>query len=790
MEHSSRVRLARLGSGESIPSICASEKVTRAEFDAWWAREAAARVPDPTGARRAAVVARVHIDRDGWGIPHIRAESDADLFFGFGYAMAADRLFQMDYLRRKASGRLAEVIGQEGLELDVLARTVGLRRIAESEWETIPNEPRRLLAAFSAGVNSLIDESRDTPPIEFDLLGYRPEPWSPIDCLAIEVEFRWYLTGRFPVIVMPELAKRALGEGPLYRAFLQRESDEESIAPAGSYIPRQAGSQPAGVSAGDPGAGQGSNNWVIGGARTTSGAPVVASDPHIAFEAVSCWYEAHLDGGSFTVAGMTYVGIPAVMFGRNRRVAWGCTNNICSLRDLYQERTSPAHPDCFLHDSRWEPAGRREELIAVKGAEPVRLEVRSSRNGPIVDEVLPGPARKTGPVALKWLGALHGGWLTALLGMNRADSAAAFREATRPWHVPTFTLVFADVAGSIGCQVTGRIPLRDIPERGYRPGWDPAHQWKGLIPFEGMPSLINPARGWIASANNRTAPDDYLYPLAGTWADDLRARRIRQMIEACPQLSHDGCMAMQRDTLSLRAEASIPPLLALLAGSTDARMREGFGYLEQWDRRVEPDRVGAALFNAFFARWAKTVAGARLDGETIDFLVGGLNGLAASLLTEDPSEWFAEGARERAIQDSFRATLDELSARLGPDMSQWTWGRLHTLTLRHVLSNRGELSQLLDRGGVAVAGDFVTVFNTGMGPNLDAKTGAGYRVVAELGPGPQGLWASDLQSQSGHPGSAHYDDQLGEWLRGGYHWLPLDPLEEPKVTLVLEPLVD
>src|SRR5262249_52510094 len=224
----------------------------------------------------------------------------------------------------------------------------------------------------------------------------------------------------------------------------------------------------AGSAAGDLEGGVGSNNWVVAGRLTTTGAPVVASDPHIAIEAVSCWYEVHLDGGPFHAAGMTYVGVPAVMFGRNRRAAWGCPNNFCSLRDLYQERTDPAHPGCFLFDGRWEPARRREEEILVKGGEPVRTEVVSSRNGPVVDAILPGPARGTGPVSLRWLGATHGGWLTALLAMNRADSAEALREATRPWHVPTFTLVFADTDGHIGCQLAGRIPLRRVAERGYR----------------------------------------------------------------------------------------------------------------------------------------------------------------------------------------------------------------------------------------------------------------------------------------------------------------------------------
>jgi penicillin amidase len=661
--------------------------------------------------------------------------------------------------------------------------------------------------AFAAGVNALMEQTRENPPIEFDLLGFRPEPWSPVDCLVIECEFRWYLTGRFPVIVLPELARRALGDCPLYRAFLHRESDQERSVPPGcgltptSAAPREpvgaSRARSAGTAAGDPDAAQGSNNWVLSGSRTQAGHPIVASDPHIAFEAVSCWYQVRLDGGSFQVAGMTYVGMPAVMFGRNRHVAWGCTNNICSLRDLYQERTDPAHPGCFLFDGRWEPARTVPELILVKGREPERLAVVHSRNGPIVDAVLPPAARGTGPVSLKWLGAHRGGWLTALLAMDRAEDAARFREATRPCHVPTFTVVFADDRGHIGVQITGRVPLRTLPERGYRPGWDPSHQWDGLIPFDGMPRAMDPPRGWLASANNRPVDDDYPYHLAGTWSDDLRARRIRHRIEAAPRHARAEVMSMHYETRSLRAEALLPRLLDVLSdpgswpdgAAGEPRVAQALAALRAWDIHVERDRVGATVFNMFFATWIKTVIAARFGGETAELLAGGAAGLASALLGTNLAGWFAdEPSRRRAIAASFVAALDAIESRLGPDVRGWTWGRLHRLDLRHVLSGRGDLGALLDHGGVPVGGDFTTVCNTGQGPGFEASTGAGFRMVAELDPQAPDLWTLDAQSQSGHPGSPHYADQLPAWLAGQYHRIPLDRPAQARASLRLEPL--
>ncbi len=374
MTTSDQNRLGRLGSGDSIEAVCDAAGIDRAEFDRWWTETIQQRGHVKSGRITAGVESDVSIHRDSNGIPHIHAKTDRDLFFGYGWAMAEDRLFQLDWLRRKGHGRLSEIIGADGLEVDTVSRTVGLNRIAAAEWERLPAEVQQLLEAFSDGINSFIGDCGDKLPIEFDLLKYRPEPWSPVDCLAIEVEFRWYLTGRFPVICMPELAKRTLGEGPLLREYLLGEEDQESILHPGDYKPL-AGEppEPIGETVADPDASTGSNNWVVSGRRTTTGAPLLASDPHIAFEAVSCWYEAHLCGGSFNVAGMTYVGMPAIMFGRNEQAAWGITNNICSLRDLYQERTDDSQPGCFEYDGQWERAREVTETITVRDGAPVRV---------------------------------------------------------------------------------------------------------------------------------------------------------------------------------------------------------------------------------------------------------------------------------------------------------------------------------------------------------------------------------------------------------------------------------
>jgi penicillin amidase len=774
MDLSARDILLKLGAGERIESVRAAAGLTGEGFDLWWRDELAARTPQMGGRKSVQVEGDVDIVRDDWGVPHVFARSDEDLFFGYGLAMAQDRLWQLDFYRRKASGRLAEVLGPEGLERDVAARVVGISRIAAEQEKMLPAETMRRLEAFSRGINAAMMESKNHLPIEFALLGYEPEPWSPLDSVAIWGEFRWYLTGRLPVIALPELAKRTLGDGPLYRAFLTPEAGEESIVPVGSYPSEPAAAELFGNGVGDAEEGAGSNNWVIGGARTASGSPLVASDPHIAFGSVSCWYEVHLSGGSFNVAGAGYVGVPGVIFGRNERVAWGVTNNICSQRDLYQEKTDPQRPGHFLYDGEWEPAAELTERIFVKGGVTVEKKVRFSRNGPVVDELLPAPARHTGPVSLRWVGSSFSDELSSMHDANRAESCDQFREALRGWQVPTWSFGFADVEGHIGYQCAGRIPIRKGWDRGYRPGWDPDHQWRELVPFDGLPALADPPEAWVRSANNRPAPEDFPYPLSGTWSSGHRARRIRQMIEEKDRLSRQDLARMQMDVLSLRALDALPALLRLLAGSADQRVTSAAAYLRSWDGRMEPDRVAASIFEFFHERWCQAVAAERFEPESISLVAAAIGGLALELLSADHHGWFRRRPREEVALAAMSRALDDLEGRLGTDMSSWTWGRVHTVRLDHHLSDVGDLGRLLSRGGSPVGGSGTTVCNTGHDPNYMASLGANWRLNADLSESPAGLWAVDAAGQSGNPGSPHYCDQLPEWLAGRHHYLPLD----------------
>ena len=765
--------LLRLGAGDSIKAICEDAGLTRAEFDQWWTAQTTSRVPSMEGTRTASDLSgKVEIARDEWGVPHILAETDDDLFFGYGYATAQDRLWQLDYYRRKARGRLSEVIGPSGIEIDTVSHTIGLECTAQENLARFPEKTKRRLQAYTDGINAFMEESRSNLPIEFDLLGYAPHEWTPLDSVATWQEFRWYLTGRLPIIAIPDLAKRTLGEGALLDDFITGEAEDESIVPKGSYSPSRTGEVPVGEVVGDPDEGIGSNNWVVSGSKSTSGAPMVASDPHIAFGAVSCWYEVHLSGPDMNVAGAGYVGVPGVVFGRNETLAWGVTNNICSQRDIYREQEDPDRPGHFRFGDEWRPAKNETVEIAVKGEDARTITITRTHNGPIVDELLPEPLRTTDKVSARWLGTGFGDEITCMLDLAAAGNCDEAKEALRDWIVPTWSYVFGDVEGHIGYQAVGRIPIREQWNREYRPGWDPAHQWSGLIPYDALPALSDPAEGYARSANNRTAPEDYPYPLSGTWSSGHRALRIRQMLEEQEQFSREDFARMQTDTLSMRAVEVLPSLVETLKRSSDPRVLEAAGFLDEWNGRMDVDEVGASIFELFFAEFTTAVAAERFSGDEVPLVAGAISGYAVRLLRKD--ETGGSPPRNETVVTSMLRAIDILTERLGPDMAEWRWGRIHKIALNHLLSDRGDLSDLLKRGGQPVGGNGITVSNTGFDPNYLASIGANWRHNADLADDPPGLWAVDATGQSGHPGSPHYGDQLTEWLAGRHHYLPLD----------------
>lgn len=749
--------------------------------------------------------AEVEILRDRWGVPHIRSETDEGALFGLGWCHAQDRLFQMELNRRIGAGRLSEVFGKRTVPADRYLRTMGFRARAEEAAAQLDPEWQWLLDAYFAGVNAYLATDPPLPP-EMRLLRIEPEPfevadgftWIKIMALGLgsdagEEELRSVLLRDLD----PELVEELLRPFPdeVYRdAWLTghsegdgRESGEttgrpSAVAPGLGAV---RGSGPPAVlrellRLADPGqeASRGSNNWVVDGAHTTTGAPLLANDPHLDFEMPALWYLAHLDGDQMHVTGPTFPGLPGFPIGHNDHLAWGLTNVGPDVQDLVIERFHPDDPLQVEFQGGYEPVTLREELIRVRGGKDVTLQVRETRHGPVVTEFYDGVGEE---VALRWT-ALAGDDATvvAFSQLAFATTVESGMEAMRHYVAPAQNVVFADTEGHIGWLAAGRYPLRADGGDGNLPvpGWDGAHEWTGWLPFEDWPRALDPERGFLASANAKTVGPGYPHYLGDDFSAPYRTQRIVDRLEASLPVDADGMAAIQDDVVSLLAVELMPTAEA-------AAIRGGLGeVMEGWDGSMDADSPAAALFQA----WLIHLSGALVEGELGEH-ADRARGLNSSLLHRcyvvgecsfcgDKADLDCEETADLAM-DRGRALLDE---RLGPDPADWRWGDLHDTVFHHTLGDVPGLRGLLDRT-VHVGGSPFTVaaaFYSSRTPFV-TRFGVSYRQVLDLADWDRSR-CIHTTGQSGHPASPHYDDLMAIWA--GRQLIPM-PFSEGAVDQVV-----
>ena len=742
------------------------------------------RLPPLSAVLSAPVGGKVEILRDRAGIPHVHAASTPDLYFGLGFAMAQDRLWQMDRLRRRALGRQAEILGEAYVQSDLMHHAVGIPAIAEREVERTDEPTRTILESFVAGINRHIEACGRDLPIEFDVLEYEPEPFTVRDTIAILRGEWWSLNGRLATLTVAEAARLLPAE--LRAAYLEPESAENRILPPGSPYP--AGNPIVGELLAGTSDGTGSNNWAVAGTRTASGHALLCGDPHQPFWLPSSWYEYAIHGPQDDAAGAGHPGVPGLWWGLNGAIAWAITNNAASTRDLYREQVHPSDPDLYRDGDTWRRFDERTVEVRVRGAQaPVRHVQRATVRGPIVNHVVPAlEAGGEPPLALRWVGQEHLDDIRAAVAIGRARDWASFRAALRDWAVAVFNFVYADNSGHVGYQCAGKVPLRGRVVRGYRDAHEPADQWRGYIPFDGLPHSLDPASGYVASANERVAPDDYPYPMYGSWGGGHRSERLRQALESSPQLDKDHSIALQNDVKSCRAERLCPPLLRQLAASTDPDVAQVRVLLSAWDYRYTIDTAAPTVFETFMEVWQDRVARARFPEELVK-LVSGQGGPAARLIERGDLAWF-DGDLRLELEAAAQAAIARVRTRHGTDQAGWQWGRLHHAHWQHPLSTPER--EWLDVAPAPVDGGSDTVRNTGAGqPAFAASSGAEYRMVVDFAQ-PDRLLAVQNIGNSGQPGSPHYADQFGAWLAGEYHVVALnraDVERDLEGRTVLEP---
>ncbi len=803
---------------------------------------------------------KVDIYRDKMGIPHIYASTSHDLFFAQGYTHAQDRFWQMDFWRHVGSGRLSEMFGSGQVDTDSFLRTLGWRQVAEKEYEMLGPESKALLDSYTAGVNAYIQERG---PVELSLEyliltgvlnpSYKIEPWTPVNSLTWGKAMAWDLGGNMDdeiqrAILLKTLTPEQLGElYPEYPADypvivptigenvkdiegqvsqtlpdltsinLNLESLKEKLALMESTL-------------GPTGPDIGSNSWVVSGALTTTGKPLLANDMHLSIQMPSIWYQNALhcqpksDACPFEVTGFSFAGVPGVVAGHNDRIAWAYTNLGPDVQDLFIEKVNPENPNQYEVDGKWIDFETRKETIKVGGGDPVEITVRVSRHGPVIsdtygslkDQVDPKENPEATPfkdksgvelpdnyaIALAWTALTPSTPFEAIWGFDKATNWDEFRAAGRNFHVPAQNLLYADVDGNIGYQTPGDIPIRKQGDGTLPvPGWSSEYDWTGFIPFDELPYTFNPQSGFIATANNQANPRDYQYLITKDWDYGQRASRIVDMIQNAPgKIDANYIQSMHGDSKSLNAEALIPVLLSVKLDPELAAIREQS--LSSWDYQETADSKAASVFEWF---WSNVLTDTFQDDLPKDSLPegGGRWYVVMRSLAQQPnSPWWDDKTttdkvetRDDIFARAFGETISQIQKEYGKDSAKWPeWGSLHTSTFRNgTLGKSGipPIEALFNRGPFVTGGGKSVVNATGwtVGESFEVNWLPSEREIVDLGNLDNSL-AGHTTGESGHAFNLHYDDMTLMWTKIGYApmwWEQESVIKDSEGHLILKP---
>ncbi len=787
--------------------------------------------------RLAGLGAPVEVYRDRWGIPAIFARDEHDLFLAQGAVQAADRLFQMDLFRRVGTGRLAEVIGEAGLDSDRLMRTLGFGESAAAELELASPAAREVLASFTRGVNAWIQHAEGRLPFEFGVLGYEPEPWAPSDSLVFAKLMALGLCGNWEAeLVRLEIAERFGVE------TLQVLDDDETAVTFPSQLDpevlaRLSEAARTATSTMGMGAGTGSNNWVIAGSRTESGGAILCNDPHLDLSMPALWHECVLRCPTFEVRGFAAPGSPGVVVGHNGRISWGLTNSCADVQDLYVETIDDERGTYLDTDG----VGRLEVVeqeVQVRDADPVSFSFRRTRRGPVISDAV--GLKLAHPLSLRWDSGGPGRMLDAVLQMNRAQDRDGFLEACRHWSAPGMNIVYADADGQIGFQMTGDIPVRAAGDgRIPSDATNPDAEWVSTIPFEEMPSSWDPPAGTIVTANDRVVPDDYPHFISREWMNGYRGIRIRTLLDRAERHDAAGQAAIQADVLSLPARELVPALRDL---GPVPRTRDGqrvLGVLSSWDHRLTAGSEAAEAYRlvlwalqeqafgylddllaAWLGKSRMRVTGFwSLLARTTPRIIRDMAAGDTALLDHAWGIYASGRGMDADLEPPREGAPEPGTGHVGPprdDAGGWvpvrTWpeaaeraldtaGRQlygnvgdhrHRMRLQHPLGVLPGLGGLLNRGPWPSPGDTDTVWQASRfasDSNDASMVGPSMRMIVDMGDLDASL-AVLAGGQSGHPSSPHYADQLPMWRQGRVRpapWTPSVLIDSARYRQHLEP---
>jgi penicillin G amidase len=713
--------------------------------------------------------APVEILRDRWGVPHIFARNQDDLFFAQGFVVAQDRLFQIDTWRRVGLGETAEVVGRRGLEGDRFARLIKFRGDMKAEWESYAPDARAIIAAFTRGINACIDHMGDRLPVEFQILGTRPKKWQPEDVLA-----------RMSGIIMsrnfrnePERAALIAAVGVEKARRLLPTDPVRDFGPVPGFdlagIDRSILAAYNAATAPVPFGKEGSNNWTVDGTLSASGKPMLAADPHRTLALPSLRYITHLNAPGWNVIGAGEPAIPGVALGHNDHVAWGLTIVTTDQADIYVEDTHPDDPTRYRAGDQWVKMKVVREKVRVRGEkEPVELELRFTRHGPVIHQ----DAKRHRAFALRWSGSEPGGaaYLGAL-SLDRVRSAKEFVQTTSRWHIPSLNLTHADVDGNIGWIAAGLVPVR----KGWDgllpvPGAGGKYEWQRFLSVKELPQIANPSRHWLATANHNILPPDYRGEISYEWSVPYRFERIRQRLTAKRSFTLEDFQSIQQDNTSLPGQRL--SRLVRRISTEDAGLKPYVDLLARWDGVLTRETPAGPLYAVWTTELLTEFFRPQVPKELLSFMASRNNlPLLLSALEKPGRKWFGprpSEARDQFLTKTFTAAVKKTKQLLGTDIKGWHWGKLHTATFLHPLSALGKpYAKAFDLAPVERPGDTVTPNAAGLDDHYHQISGASYRHVFDLADWDRGL-ATSTPGQSGQPGSPHYADLLPLWAEGKY----------------------
>jgi len=668
-------------------------------------------------------------------------------------------------MRRYGAGRLSEVLGARGLGIDRTMRTLGLYRAAAAQFAVLSPEVQAALTAYADGVNAFLATRHGALPPEYYAIGAAPEPWRPADSLVWGKLMDLELTGNFRGEILRARLLTRMSADDLKVLFPSYPKDAPvTLANVramleGMPLGRLLAALPPGI-----GPARASNEWVVDGAHSQSGKPLLANDPHLDFSAPGIWYLVRIELPGLTLAGVTSPGTPFVLVGHNDRIAWGFTTTGSDVEDLFVEKPDPADPSRYLVPGGSRPFEVRQEQIAVKGGDPVTLTVRATRHGPVISDLA---GYDEGGAVL----ALEATWLApddktpdAIWHLARARDWDGFRHALQSWTAPQQNIVYADTVGNIGFIAPARIPIRAAGDGWLpSPGWDDAHEWTGTVPFDALPMAFNPPSGRLVSANNKIVPDDYPYFLTHDWELPYRAERINALLDATPRQSSGASAAIEADVLSLSAVKLLPLMLNAEPGSDSARA--ALDRLRRWDRRMDREKPEPLIFAAWLRELERALLGPRLGPYFYGFERPHPE-ILRLILTEHRDWCGASGDCGPTLSQSLDRALTWLGARHGADMSAWRWGEAHKAAFQSpVWSHIPLLGDWFDASVPADGGDDTVnageMSMTDDAPFLD-RHGPTLRMIVDMA-APQDARFMIAPGESGNPLSPHWGDLALPW---------------------------